>query len=208
MFHARQNTASKGAANRQVHQRSLGQLRTLEDRSYKTYRARLYASKRLQSRNHRLNASLIAMSTATTIAAVILLANPSLYGQNGPLLLAGLAILALMLSLVSTSIDYSGRSRNMFISYRRIQRVASEAERLQQSSTELLTAELVQRLTDEYEALLDESENHTEADYYRSCGEPLKLRHYASSAVVVLLPVFSFVVGAVALVVPIVKALT
>ena len=102
---------------------------TLERRSYKTYSARLQASRRLASRNRAWNASLIATSTATTIASVALLTDSSIYGRSGPTLLVCTAILTLIASLVASGLDYSGRSRDMFLNYRRLQRLSAEVER-------------------------------------------------------------------------------
>ena len=143
-------------------------LKRLEDRSYKTYRCRLRASGRLAARNQAWNASLIASSTATTIAAVALLTDESIYGAAGPTLVVCASILTLVASLVSSSLDYSGRSKNLFLNYRRLQRLSAEVERLAEAPDGRTNDDVVETLHRRYDALLDESENHTEADYYHA----------------------------------------
>jgi hypothetical protein len=140
-------------------------LKTLERRAYVTYLNRLHASQRLAARQRAWNASIIATSTATTVASVALLADDSIYGNTGPTLLVCASVLALVASLVTSSQDYSARSRNMFTNYRRLQRLAVEAERLAGYE---ITQDEVTRLYQQYDALLDESENHTSADYYHA----------------------------------------
>jgi hypothetical protein len=147
-------------------------LAKLEDRSYKTYGARLMASQRLAARNRAWNTLLISTATATTIASVALLTDESIYGAAGPTLFVSVSILSLVASLVTSSLDYSGRSRNMFLNYRRIQRLSAEVERAG-ALPHLHTRAHLTELNRQYDALLDESENHTEADYLR-WTEPMR----------------------------------
>lgn len=142
-------------------------LRLLEQRSYKTYCCRLRASRRLTSRYRAWNASLIASSTATTIASVALLTDESIYGAAGPTLLVCASILTLVASLVASGLDYSGRSRDMFVNYRRVQRLSAEVERTLANPASASRQEL-ELLHDRYDSLLDGSENHTQADYYHA----------------------------------------
>src|SRR4051794_21743147 len=121
-------------------------LQRLEDRAYKTYRSRLHASKRLASRHQAWNASLIASSTATAIAAIALLSDESIYGDAGPTLVVCASILTLVASLVSSALDYSGRSRDMSVNYRRIQRLSVEVELLRTGPVELQTVESMRQL--------------------------------------------------------------
>lgn len=139
----------------------------LERRSFKSYKSRLCASRRLAARNRAWNASLIASSTAATIASVALLSESTIYGRSGPTLLVCVSILTLVASLVASGLDYSGRSRDMFLNYRRLQRLSAEVERYVQAPN-LQTHAILETLHARYDALLDESENHTEADYFRA----------------------------------------
>jgi hypothetical protein len=144
-----------------------GLFAALERRSYRTYSSRLQASQRLAARNRAWNASLIATSTAATIASVALLTDSTIYGKSGPTLLVCVSILTLVASLVASGLDYSGRSRDMFLSYRRLQRLSAEVER-HANSPATQTHDVLENLHQRYDALLDESENHTEADFYRA----------------------------------------
>lgn len=144
-----------------------GLFKTLEQRSYKTYSARLQASQRLASRSRAWNATLIATSTATTIASVALLTDSQMYGRSGPTLLVCVSVLTLVASLVASGLDYSGRSRDMFLNYRRLQRLSADVERHVELPA-LQSREALEALHSRYDDLLDESENHTEADYYRA----------------------------------------
>jgi hypothetical protein len=148
-------------------------LTLLEKRSYKTYCCRLRASRRLASRQRAWNASLIGASTATTIASVALLTDDSIYGSAGPTLLVCVSVLTLVASLVGSSLDYSGRARDMFTNYRRIQRLSAEVERVLGSPAPV-AAQTVELLNEKYDSLLDESENHTEADYYHAFPDEVK----------------------------------
>jgi hypothetical protein len=127
----------------------------------------------LTSRHRAWNASLIATSTATTIASVALLTDESIYGEAGPTLLVCASILTLIASLVASGLDYSGRSRDMFVNYRRIQRLSAKVERMLGNPATVSRQEL-ELLHDTYDALLDESENHTQADYYHAFPSDMK----------------------------------
>lgn len=139
----------------------------LEDRAYATYKARLQAQKRLRKRGMAWNALLIASATSTTIASVSLLSSPSVYGARGPTLVAVLAILSLVASLVVTNMEYAGRGQAMGGNYRRIQQIAFAAEALRTQSNPRADLEQIQR---EYEIALESSENHSDADYERTRG--------------------------------------
>lgn len=143
-----------------------GQLQILERRSYDTYRARLQASIRLGQRARAWNTSLIALAFSTTVASIGMLKDPSMYGASGDVLLVCLGVLALVVSLVTSGLDYSGRSRNMFVNYRKLQTVSARAERAA-LNPQLHNARFVERMHGRYDDLLDESENHSPADHLR-----------------------------------------
>lgn len=142
------------------------QLTTLEQRSFKTYQARQSASARLGQRARAWNWALIAFSTTMTIASIGMLNDEQMYGNSGSTLLVCLSVLALVFSLATSSLDYSARSRDMFLNYRKVQRLSVEAERLSASEA-TPSGEEVDGLYDRYNDLLDESENHTTGDYLR-----------------------------------------
>lgn len=144
-------------------------LEKLADRSYKTYKARLVAAERLQSRNRAWNACLLSLSVATTLASVALLTDKEMYGHAGPTILVCVAVMALVASLVVSGLNYGGRSRDMFMNYRRIQKLSVEAEGLVNSGA--ASIEDVNQLAERYETLLDDSENHTTSDYIRAVSD-------------------------------------
>lgn len=151
------------------------QLETNEARAYTTYRAREAACVRLGRRARAWNWALVAFSTATTVAAIGMLTDPLMYGRNGSTLMVCVSVLTLVVSLATTNMDYSGRSRDMFLNYRKIQRLSVEMEELR--SSKLVTFDLVRSLMDRYQAVLDESENHTSGDYYRSLSTKYATGH-------------------------------
>ncbi len=145
-------------------------LTKFSEKTYRTYLARLRASKRLAARNRAWNTSLISTAAASTISSVALLSDEGIYGKTGPTLLVSISILTLVISLVTSGIDYSGRSRNMFLNYRRIQTVSTEAERAS-NTPHLQTQAVLEDLASKYDGLLDESENHTSVDFARAMAE-------------------------------------
>lgn len=142
-------------------------LKRLEARAYKTYRARESARGRLARRARAWNWALVAFSTSTTIASIGMLTDDQMYGPNGDTLLVCLSILVLVTSLTTSNMDYSARGRDMFINYRKIQRISVEMEELNSQSVRPVTAVLVKELSDHYQTILDETENHTVSDHLR-----------------------------------------
>lgn len=149
------------------------QLKLAEQRAYKTYRARQSAANRLGKRARAWNWALVAFSTATTVAAIGMLSDPDMYGQRGDTLLVCLAILALVASLATANVDHSGRSRDMFINYRKLQRISVEMEELGNQHEVPVTRSQVSALSDRHQAILDETENHTTGDHLRHFSRTL-----------------------------------
>ncbi|MDH3006745.1 SLATT domain-containing protein [Gordonia alkanivorans] len=145
--------------------RARERLTCIERRAYKTYRARESACSRLGRRARAWNWAIVALSTATTVAAVGMLTDSDMYGPNGSTLLVCVSIFALVVSLAATNMNHSGRSRDMFLNYRKIQRIAVEIEAMK--SGKIVTEVMVTAISDRYQEILDESENHTPGDYLR-----------------------------------------
>lgn len=198
------------------------QLRAEEGRAYKTYRARQSAANRLARRARAWNWALVAFSTSTTIAAIGMLTDRNMYGVNGDTLMVCLAILVLVASLTTSNVDYSGRSRDMFINYRKLQKVSVEMEELQKQLQTPVTKEVVSEISRRYQAILDETENHTIGDHLRHFSRALpshdpyystdeglyksRRRAIASDLVITFLPYVTLVVP-IALVVPLIRTL-
>lgn len=141
-----------------------GEVATLEGRTYKTYLARLQACMRLNKRAKAWNALMISAALASLIASAAMLRDAEIYGPNGDLLWMFVAIITFTASLIVSSLNYSGRSRDMFLNYRKIQALSSELEFLKKHGS--ATHDNVLTLKRSYDALLDESENHTTADFF------------------------------------------
>lgn len=171
----------------------------LERRTFRTYQSRLRASQRLAFRDRAWNAALIALTTGVTIASVALLAYPNLYGAGGPTLLVCVSILALIASLTTSGLNYSGRSRDMFLNYRRVQRLSAEIETAAKAPERVSTDDL-SRFSEQYNALLDESENHTQADFLRAFPVEGKKSSTWRETAISTLPYISLAVPAILLV--------
>lgn len=139
-------------------------VKKLEDRSYKTFKARMRASQRLARRNSAWNVSLVAFSTATTVAAVGMLTDRDMYGPAGDTIMAALGILSLITSLIVASMNYGSRSRALEANYKHIQRISLKAEGFF-IEPQSATADRYEELFDEYSAAIESSENHSDGDY-------------------------------------------
>ncbi|MGC5661412.1 SLATT domain-containing protein [Micromonospora sp. WMMD723] len=142
-------------------------LAQLEDRAYRTYKARLEACKRLESRSRAINGLVVALSLSSLIAASGMIADRDIYGPHGDVLWLFIAILTFAGSLMSSSMGYAARSRNMFQNYRKIQRLSVRVESAKGDPAQF-TKDAFEKLSSEYDDLLDESENHTTADFLRA----------------------------------------
>ena len=145
-----------------------GLVRTLENRSYTTYKDRLFAYNRLEWWDLASNILLVALSTSTTIASVGLLVNDKMYGTNGDALMVALAILSLVASLLVANAKYGARAKQMELSYKQIQCISMKFERLRCSSTSRQELErALDSIQAEYFNALESSENHLSADHKR-----------------------------------------
>lgn len=98
-----------------------------------------------------------------------------MYGSGGDTLLAILAIVSLVASLVVANMNYPGRSQAAEGNYKRIQQISLSAEALRDRRSGLSEVEIVQReyeIARDYEIALESSENHSDADYYRTFTPP------------------------------------
>ncbi|MEU8815032.1 SLATT domain-containing protein [Actinoplanes sp. NPDC048796] len=187
-------------------------LTQLEDRVYKTYKARLEACKRLEARSRAINGLVVALSLSSLIAASGMIADKEIYGPHGDVLWLYIAILTFAGSLTSSSMGYAARSRNMFQNYRKVQSLSVRVESAKSDPSQF-TKENFERLSSEYNDLLDESENHTTADFLRARSQfapatkPKRSErlHVLASGALTLMPWLA-VLAPVALVVPAVKS--
>lgn len=144
-------------------------LKKLEERTYATFLARARAAERLRFRGELWAIALALSSTATLTASLASLFSPDLFGGKIGLASALSSIMTLVLSLVVATFRFEARSRDMFHSYRMIQRTSVEAERLSSSNMDRADElHAIQQLQAEYQLGLDQSENHTSSDHVRA----------------------------------------
>lgn len=143
------------------------------DRTYTTFVSRARAAERLMTRGMLWTIALAVSSTLALALSVVSLSNPRSIGGKAGLIGCLFSILTLVLSLVVGLFNYSGRARDMFHSYRTIQRVSAEAEILATTVlTETERANSLPRLNAAYQLGLDQSENHSRLDYYKARRVP------------------------------------
>lgn len=175
------------------------ELQRLIDLSYKTYKARLKATERLLARQRAWNTSLLALSVATTIASIALLSDGEMYGKTGPTVLVCVSALSLVASLAVAGLNYGTRSRDMFMNYRGIQRLSLEAQTLQDNAD--LDTDAIRKLSSRYQSLLDDSENHTSADYKAAYPDAkVSVWRLRASALLTALPYLALVVPVLVLI--------
>ena len=167
-------------------------IENLEQRAFKTYRARVEAHKRIARLNLSWNTALVSLATSTTVAAVGQLVIPTMYGAGGNALMVVLAILSLVVSLVVSSMNYGARARSMEASYKRIQQISFLAERLEVVTPPDQLARRFDELQREYEIAIESSENHTTADHHKACEE--RSRETLKHAALYLLPYLTLIV--------------
>lgn len=138
-------------------------LAALEFRSYTTYKNRIQAFERIQARSRAWNTALISLATATTVAAVGLLVDDSMYGDSGAVLLAACSVLSLAASLTVSALDYPGRAVRMETSYKETQDLSSRVQALRHTGGTPTIADY-NLIYGQYHDLIRHSENHTTAD--------------------------------------------
>lgn len=136
----------------------------LSRRSYNSYLARLQAEKRLRRVGQWWNAAQFSLSTALVSVSVVFLAFPDEQTPIIVVLLVIQAILALVVSLVVTFLDYSARAKAMFSDYRSLQTFSVKTETLVESRARI-TARTLRNLQTEYNAIMNASENHLSIDH-------------------------------------------
>lgn len=171
----------------------------LVDRSYATYQSRIYASERLARLNTTWNVALMLGSVATTIDSVVLLVDDAALGPKGDVVLTCASILTLFVAVAISGMNLSGKSRDMFTSYRRIQRLSADVERAAVNDP---TPSTLTRLAGEYDDMLDNSENHRLCDYLKV--EPTKRKHLwqGRSDIFAMAPPIALIIASVGLCIP------
>lgn len=133
---------------------------TLTHRVKFTYYSRLQTAKRLQTRTLTWNMFLVVSALVTTIISVVLLVDPSAYGNQGGAAIVILGIATLVASLLVTTANYSARSEIFFRGYRDLQRlwVKLDTQNISEDKT-------FRKFENRYQQLLDDLPNHSESDF-------------------------------------------
>jgi len=113
--------------------------------------------------------ALAVSSTSTVAVSVVSLADTGYMHGKAALVACLFSILTLVLSLIVSLFNYGGRARDMFHSYRTIQRASVKAEVLALCCLgDEEKQRLIAELDADYQLGLDQSENHTTNDFARS----------------------------------------
>lgn len=153
----------------------------LEDRYYRTYLSRLAMGKRIQARGKAWNAALVALSTAAAIASMALLREPEAYGSQGDLLFAMVGVLTLVASLVVANANYGVRAQEAFSAYRAIQKIAAKLEGMPNFKDRENHAATMGEIDRDYQYILDNSDNHSAADFFTGVPGRLKSKRHRCS---------------------------
>lgn len=139
----------------------------LEGRYYKTYKARLELWKRLDRHRVVWNWYLIVSSLSTLIVSILSLASESKNTIYTEIIVIVLSLCTFTGSLVLTSLRLPERSKDAFRAYRAIQALSLRLEAGRRGETELSEREFTE-IRARYDQLMDETENHSELDYFAS----------------------------------------
>lgn len=142
------------------------QLQDLTTWTERTYLSRLQLAKRLQLRGALWGAALVSSSVVSAVVSVALLVDDSIYGRKGAFVWSAAGIIILAASLVVSNADYAQRARLAFEAYRKFQRISvlvrdsnDQARGRRRRKREFAA------LNGSYQALLDETVNHSSADF-------------------------------------------
>lgn len=181
-------------------------IEALAKRSFASYLARLNAEKRLRQVGQWWNAAQFCLSAGLVSVSIVFLAFPEKQPPIIAVTLVILAVLALVVSLVVTFLDYSARAKAMFGNYRSLQTFSVKIETLVQSRARITERQL-RALQAEYNSIMDTSENHSPMDHKVAQAlsniHSLPVNLVAATAKQILLPILLIVISLVAVVVSI-----
>ncbi|WP_170169893.1 SLATT domain-containing protein [Nocardioides aurantiacus] len=144
-------------------------LEKFERRTYTTFVSRARASERLGVRGMLWMIALSVASASTLCASVVSLANGPRPVSQADLGTTLFSLATLVLSLIVAALNYQSRSRDLFHSFRAIQRVSSQAESLRYlGGPSAGGGPETSALEGAYQDALDQSENHTTLDYHKA----------------------------------------
>ncbi len=142
-------------------------LAILERRLQRTYKARVETARRYQARGNYWNVALVLASLTTAAVSVVSITAPDVYGPRGATLMVVLGIVTLVVSVLVTSAQFQVQAEKFFHAYRSLQKLwvsaDMESRKLTHPSDRNAAAA---RIDLDYQAVLDDTNNHSPADFY------------------------------------------
>lgn len=144
-------------------------LDTLERRLQRTYRARVETARRYQARGNYWNVALVLASLTTATVSVVSLTSPGVYGDRGAALMVVLGIVTLVVSVLVTSAQFQVQAEKFFHAYRSLQKLWVQADMESRGLTNRIERdEAATKIDLEYQAVLDDTNNHSPADFFKA----------------------------------------
>jgi hypothetical protein len=131
--------------------------KTVNDKVWFTYKARIRAHERLSRNDFYSQILLVWYALASTVLAIVVIRYPEVLGRNTDVISSVLSTALLVVSMLVTGRDYRGRSLEMRKNYLALQSL----HRKLTASPPLLTPADAEQ---EYQVLLDSLENHAQID--------------------------------------------
>lgn len=166
----------------------------LADRSYKSYGARLEASKRLRRIGNWWNAAQFSLASALIFVSIVFIVSDTSQTSLFAAVIIIFSILSLIVSIVVTFLDYSARATSMSINYRDLQAFSVRIESVVNSSR-IVSDEEMRIYHIEYDSIMDRSENHTPNDYAVSQARKKMDPSFLLGARSVILPIMLIAVS-------------
>jgi hypothetical protein len=143
-------------------------LEKLARRSYDSYLARLHAQRRLHALDHWWAAAGYSSGAAILAVSIAFLGNSGSPSTSAlpaaSVLLAIASLVALIVTILIAQLNLAARAEQMFRNYRQLQKLSVEVESLMDGGARVKPRELA-GLQRDYQALLDETENHRTVDH-------------------------------------------
>lgn len=155
----------------------LDSLAKLESRIGRTYKARVETARRHQLRGNYWNVALVLASLTTTIVSIVSLAAPEVYGARSAVLMVALGAVTLVVSVLVSSAQFQVNAEKFFRAYRGLQKLWARAHLASSTISDAeKRAQAASEIDSEYQEVLDDTGNHSPADFYRAFPAALRLK--------------------------------
>ena len=144
-------------------------LAVLERRLQRTYKSRVQTARRYQARGNNWNLALVLASLTTAAVSVVALSSSTVYGNRSTALLVVLGIVTLVVSVLVTSAQFQVQAEKFFRAYRTIQKLWVEADMQSRALEDPgLRNSAAERIDADYQSVLDDTNNHSPADFSKA----------------------------------------